>query len=208
MLSRTRVVYIEARDGVRSLVAQSLAGRADLAVVGVVATVVEALRLVHESGADVLLLDLELLDGAASDALAAERSNVPTHVVVLAHGDGPHAVPRGATSCISKRLPLTQLADAIRSLDEEARHASRLPTARPASPDESPRWRSGSAGLTALERAVLVGLARGLPERDVAEFVGVSRKTVASERARLARKLGCAADELPHVAVGREQRDA
>jgi DNA-binding NarL/FixJ family response regulator len=191
------------------LVAQSLADRADLAVVGVVATVVEGLRLVDESGADVLLLDLELLDGPASDALAAaERSNVPAHVVVLVHGDGPHVVPRGATSWISKRLPLTQLADAIRSLDEETRHASRLPTARPAPIDESRKWRSGSAGLTALERAVLVGLARGLPERDVAEFVGVSRKTVASERARLARKLGCAADELPHVAVGREQRDA
>ena len=117
-------------------------------------------------------------------------------VVLTMHGDPAHvrqALAAGATGYVVKASGVTEVLTAVRSAytgrlfvdpstaqDVVAELVARSPAAESAA-----RHR-----LSAREKQVLVHLARGYTNREIAEWLGVSVKTVETHRARLCRKLG------------------
>jgi len=135
--------------------------------------VVTDLQMPRESG-----LDLQ-------QALARSRNPLPV-VFLTSKGDIPtsvRAMRGGAEDFLTKRAPKAQLIDAVhRALargDREGRQRSR---------SDSLRARAGT--LSAREREVLGGIARGLLNKEIAAELGVAERTVKFHRSNLTAKLG------------------
>jgi DNA-binding NarL/FixJ family response regulator len=190
-----RVVVADDQTAVREGLAVLLDLLDDVTVVGTAADGAEAVRLVAEQGADVVLMDLRMpgTDGVAATArLHAEHPEVK--VVVLTtyaeEADILAALRAGALGYLTKDAGRVQIAQAIRAaaagqsvLDPQVQRrlvAAAVPGAPAPLPD----------GLTAREGEVLGLIAAGLSNREIAQRLYVSEVTVKSHINRLFAKTG------------------
>jgi len=144
---------------------------------------------------DVLLTDLEMpnLSGlAVAEALRKEHSK--TRVLILSAHANPTYVLRsaraGASGYVLKQAPPDELVRAIETVNAgqpffspEALHATLNQYVRGSGQEFHP------AGLTTREREVLVYIAEGLSNKEMAERLHISPRTVETYRERLMRKL-------------------
>jgi DNA-binding NarL/FixJ family response regulator len=191
-----RVVVADDQTAVREGLSVLLDLLDDVTVVGTAADGAEAVRLVGEHGADVVLMDLRMpgTDGVAATArLHTEHPEVK--VVVLTtyaeEADILAALRAGALGYLTKDAGRVQIAQAIRAaaagqsvLDPQVQQrlvAAAVPSSPPSSlPD----------GLTAREAEVLGLIAAGLSNREIATRLYVSEVTVKSHINRLFAKAG------------------
>ncbi len=191
-----RVVVADDQTAVREGLAVLLDLLDDVTVVGTAGDGAEAVRLVAEHGADVVLMDLRMpgVDGVAATArLHTEHPDVK--VVVLTtyaeEADILAALRAGALGYLTKDAGRVQIAQAIRAaaagqsvLDPQVQQrlvAAAVPSTAPeALPD----------GLTAREAEVLGLIADGLSNREIAQRLYVSEVTVKSHINRLFAKTG------------------
>jgi DNA-binding NarL/FixJ family response regulator len=194
-----RVVVADDQTAVREGLAVLLDLLDDVTVVGAAADGEEAVRLVAEHGADVVLMDLRMprCDGVA--ATARIRAEHPaTQVVVLTtyaeDADILAALRAGALGYLTKDAGRLQIAQAIRAaaagqsmLDPQVQQ--RLLAAAGAG---APATAGGALpdGLTAREAEVLRLIAGGLSNREIAAQLFVSEATVKSHINRLFAKAG------------------
>ncbi len=174
--SPVRIVIIDDHEIVREGLAGLLALEPDFAVVASLgdgrAAVAECARL----RPDLVLLDLRMPGMDGLEVLAALRARVPDcAVVMLSSHDGDDAIFRalqaGAAGYLLKKSRRAELAAAIR-------HAA-AGTLRP-SGEVAQRLaeRATTTPLTPREIEVLVQVARGARNRQVAEALGISEETV------------------------------
>lgn len=169
-----------------------------LSVVGEAGDVPEAVRLLTELRPDVALVDLAMPGGGGIGVLHAIREHrLPTRALVMTMFDTvPYlraALDAGATGYVTKKVPGSELVRAIRAVGAGG---TWIDVAVGADEAHRPAGRAGGAPL--VSREVLSGreqevfgfLARGHTNREVAEKLGVSVKTVEGYRARLMDKLG------------------
>jgi DNA-binding NarL/FixJ family response regulator len=193
-----RVVVADDQTAVREGLALLLDLLDDVTVVGSASDGDEAVRLVAERGADVVLMDLRMprCDGVTATArLRAEHPD--TRVVVLTtyaeDADILAALRAGALGYLTKDAGRTQIAAAVRAaaggqsvLDPQVQQ--RLLAAAgggaPPAPSVLPD------GLTAREGDVLRLIAAGLSNREIAGRLYVSEATVKSHINRLFAKTG------------------
>jgi two-component system response regulator DctR len=129
------------------------------------------------------------------DALAARASPLPV-IFLTGHGDVPLAVAalkKGAFDFVEKPFNDNQLVDlVIEALRrDEARRSERAAEEGVAARLEA---------LTAREREVMEGVLRGLPNKAIADGLGLAMRTVEVHRARLFEKMGVrSAVELAQV---------
>jgi len=129
------------------------------------------------------------------DALRAEGSPLPV-IFLTGHGDVPLAVAalkKGAFDFVEKPCNDNQLVDlVIEALRrDEARRSERAAEASVAARLEQ---------LTAREREVMEAVLRGLPNKAIADDLGLAVRTVEVHRARLFEKMGVrSAVELARV---------
>jgi two-component system response regulator DctR len=129
------------------------------------------------------------------DALKADGSPLPV-IFLTGHGDVPLAVAalkKGAFDFVEKPFNDNQLVDlVIEALRrDEARRSERAAEASVAARLEQ---------LTAREREVMAGVLRGLPNKAIADDLGLAVRTVEVHRARLFEKMGVrSAVELARV---------
>jgi DNA-binding NarL/FixJ family response regulator len=199
-----RVVVADDQTAVREGLVLLLDLLDDVEVVGAAADGEEAVRLVDEHGADVVLMDLRMprMDGVA--ATRRIRADHPaTQVVVLTtyaeDADILTALGAGALGYLTKDAGRAQIAHAIRAaaagqavLDSAVQQ--RLLAAASAASGSAPLSGSptGTAqdGLTPREVDVLRLIAEGLSNREIASRLYLSEATVKSHINRLFAKTG------------------
>lgn len=170
------------REGIRRV----LEGEPGVRVIGEAADGDEALALVEKLSPEVLVVDVAM-PGRTGIAVAAEltRRGNTTRVLVLSMHDGAEyqraAQHAGARGYLLKDSPPAVLRRAV--LDVH-RGMLLFPNGLSASDDASPLDR-----LTLREREVLIGIARGQTNKEIAASFSISPRTVETHRESLMHKL-------------------
>lgn len=149
---------------------------------------VEFLKLVRSAEHGCILLDVRMpgMDGLEVQAILAQRGISMPVIVLTGHGDvsiAVRAMRAGAVDFLEKPFEKAAL---LRAIDEGF---ARLDDAHVHSARSSEAVVM-TAGLTARERDVLEGLAKGYPNKTIAYDLGISARTVEVHRANLMVKLG------------------
>jgi two-component system, NarL family, response regulator NreC len=179
--------HVVVRAGVRTL----LGADSHFQVVAEAADVASALEVVTAHQPSVLLLDLNLPEGSALDALPAISGASPhTKIVVLTMQEGPAfataAFAAGASGYLLKEAAATELLVALRTVADGRRYLDpRLGAAM--ATDGSVR---GQQDLSEREREVVRLLALGRTNSQVASQLHFSERTIEASRAEIRRKLG------------------
>jgi DNA-binding NarL/FixJ family response regulator len=188
------------RQGVRALLTSAAD---DIEVVGEAATGREAIDQAELLQPDVVLLDIRMpvMDGVK----AAERLTEHFQVMMLTYSDDEPmvagAIRAGAHGyLVHGRFEPDELTRAVRDVAAGKRIVS--PSVAPvifdlvsrgeASPGGGPRPESGRDALTEREREVMGFISRGRSNRDIAEQLVISEKTVKNHIRAIYDKLGVA----------------
>ena len=195
----TRVVVADDQDLVRSGLQLVLEARG-CEVVGTAGNGREAVDVVLRTLPDVVLMDLRMpvMDGIAATRELTE-AGCPTRVLVLTTYDLDRyvydALAAGAAGFLLKATPPDRLVEGIRTVAAgEALLAPaltrRLIETYLRHPPPDPTGPAPLAALTDRERQVLVLVARGLSNDDIAAELVVAQATVKTHVNRLLAKLG------------------
>lgn len=149
---------------------------------------VELLKRHGELNGGCILLDIRMpgMDGLEVQQALRDKGVTLPVIIMTGHGDvglAVRAMKAGAIDFIEKPFEKATLLGAIEQGLNRLREAE---TGRKVAKDAVVRLR----GLTAREREVLDGLARGLPNKTIAYDLGISPRTVEIHRANLMAKLG------------------
>lgn len=185
-----RVVLADDHVVVRSGLRMLLDSEPGIEVVGEAGDVASALEAVERLRPDVLVLDLHMPDEPSLPAIPRLRER--TRVIVLTAQRDPsfagEALRLGAAGYVPKEAAESQLLEAIRTAAAGATYLEPRLGARLAA-DAAAAGRAVPE-LTERELDVLRLIARGHTNREMAERLFLSVRTVESHRARLQRKLG------------------
>jgi DNA-binding NarL/FixJ family response regulator len=193
MTSPIRVLVVDDHPVVRQGLRTFLDLQGDITVVGEAGDGDAAVAAAIEHVPDVILLDLRMPGSDGTAALRGLREcGVPSRVLVVTSFTDPGAVVpalrAGAAGYVSKDVDPPALAAAIRAV--HAGHVlmnadvARLLAAGDGAP--------AGAALTPRERDVLVEIARGRSNREIARALNVSEKTVKTHVSAIFTKLGVA----------------
>ncbi len=203
MSAAIRVVLVDDQELVRTGFRMVLGAQPDIEVVGEAGDGAAAVEVVRGVDADVVLMDVRMpgMDGVeATRRIRAEHPDGP-RVLILTTFDLDEyafaAIKAGAAGFLLKDVPPGDLINAIRTVHRGDavvapsttrrlldRFAAQLP------PDERLVRHDGPDRLTAREREVLLLVARGLSNAEVAERLGLAEATVKTHLGRVLAKLG------------------
>ena len=186
--------HLVVREGLRLL----LESDSGFEVAGEAADGAEAVRLAEKLSLDVILMDLRMpgMDGLeAMTRIRARRPDLPIVVLTTFNEDAlmAQAIEAGARGYLLKDATREALLDAVRAAargemllrpDVLARLLERTRAARAAPPPTAPM------SLSERERQVLEGVARGERNKEIAEVLGISERTVKAHLASAYNKLG------------------
>jgi DNA-binding NarL/FixJ family response regulator len=175
---------------VRWALREALAKVSDIEVVGDAGTAAETLEMIQKTRPDVLLLDLSLPDKSGFDVLndMRESDTAPLVVVLTWHTEPSYAaraIAAGAHGYVNKSVSPDDLLSAIRAVSRGEQVIPPGVEQILASGDGHP-----ASALTAREQQVMEMLARGLTNREIAEHLQISIKTVDTHRGHVLKKLG------------------
>ena len=179
-----RVAIAEEHAIVRWALSTALAGQPELEVVATTGSLRETLEALPQAQPDVLLLDATL-DGLAELRQLADGPLV----IVLGAEAAPHAAARaiagGAHGYVARSEAPEALLAGLRAVSRGERVVPPAAEALLAAGDFEP-----AAALTHRELQTMELLARGMTNREIAEFLQISTKTVDTHRAHVLKKLG------------------
>jgi two-component system, NarL family, nitrate/nitrite response regulator NarL len=195
MSTRIRVLLVDDHPVVRRGILACLAGCEHIAVVGEAADGMEGLSRAREQRPDVVLTDLDMPHMNGLVLAEALRRELPdTRVLVLSmHNDTEQVlrvIQSGARGFVLKE---SQPAELIQAIEAVARgNVFFSPDVARAAMNQVPRGSVPTTSipkLTPREREVLVGIAEGLSNREIAERLSLGVRTVETHRENLMAKL-------------------
>ena len=196
-----KIILVDDQELVRTGFRMVLEAQPDLAVVGEAADGLAAVELARRQPADVMIMDVRMprLDGVEATRRICAAAGGGPRVLMLTTFDLDEYVfaglLAGASGFLLKDVPPAGLLFAIRSVhagdsvvapSTTRRLIDRfVPLLTPAGPPPA-----GLAGLTEREREVLVQVAAGLSNAEIATRLFVSEATVKTHVGRILAKLG------------------
>jgi DNA-binding NarL/FixJ family response regulator len=198
-VSQLRIVIADDHEIVRQGFRTLLAQRPDWIVCGEAASGREVVELARQLKPDMVVMDLSLPELNGLEATRQIRKELPrTRVLVLTVGHSEQLIREvlaaGADGYVLKTDAATVLLTAVESLSRRQPFFT-LPVAELmvrgflASPPGAEHPPATLSALTARERQVLKLVAGGRSNKETAQALGVSVKTVETHRANLMRKL-------------------
>ena len=177
-----------------------LENEADMQVVNETGSGRQAVAQVIEDHCDVVLLDLSMPDIHGLDVLKYIKYASPDMKVIILsmHNDehyGIRSLKSGASGYLTKDCTVDELIAAIRTVYEGKIHISPRLTELLANTLHKDKGLSPDEILSDRELQVLIMLASGMRNKQVAETLGVSPKTVYTYRSRLLQKLNLESNE-------------
>jgi DNA-binding NarL/FixJ family response regulator len=204
-----RVLVADDHMIVRTGIRHVLESEPGFEVVGEAGNGAEALSLAAELLPDVVVLDISMPDGSGLELAARLRETGNSRVLILSmHNNTEYvleSIRAGAHGYLLKDTAATELRTAIRAVCEGESYfsppvASRLSAAVRGEREHGP---AGLEQLTAREREVLLGIAQGRTNKEIATELHISHRTVETHRESLMRKLQIrTVAELTRFALG------
>ncbi len=187
-----RVLIVSDRWLVRSGLRQMLEGSPEVNVVGEATEPGDAMTLMEKSAPSVVLVDFAMPLQDQLDATAALVGAAgPGRVLVLGgFGDRQHAqraIESGASGFLWKGAELTELLLAIKTLHAGTTYLS--PQLAPVVPTARTLHEDPLGSLSKRELEVLCFLAGGMTNREIAQQLGISVKTIDTHRGHVLKKL-------------------
>lgn len=198
MTAAIRVLVADDHSVVREGLRHVLTGAPGFEVVAEAATAAEALALAERHTPDVIVLDISMPGGSGLGIVEQLRRQQPNaRILMLSIHDQREyvveSVRAGAHGYIRKDSSPAELRAAITAVHREgawfgpsvARHLGAALRG-----EDDPAAEGGPPALTPREREVLIRVARGLTNKEIAGEFGISPRTVEAHRDSLMRKLG------------------
>jgi DNA-binding NarL/FixJ family response regulator len=205
-MSRIRVFLVDDQELVRAGFAMLIGSQPDLVVVGEAANGGEALERLAVTGCDVVVMDVRMprMDGVEATRRLFERSAGAAidgpRVIVLTTFDLDEyafaALRAGAAGFLLKDTPPVQLLAAIRTVHSGEAVIAPSTTKRliekfvDAVPESEAPTQARLSTLTQREREVLLEIARGLSNTEIATKFVLSEATVKTHVGRILSKTG------------------
>jgi DNA-binding NarL/FixJ family response regulator len=191
-----RVLVADDHMIVRTGIRHVLESEPGFEVVGEAANGSEAIALAAELQPDVVVLDISMPDESGLEIAArlGSGSTGPRVLILSMHNNAEYvleSVRAGAHGYLLKDTAATELRTAVRAVCRGESYfsppvASRLSAAVRGEHDSHP---AALEQLTGREREVLLGIARGRTNKEIAAELGISHRTVETHRESLMRKL-------------------
>ncbi|MBI2956342.1 MAG: response regulator transcription factor [Acidobacteria bacterium] len=192
-----RVLVVDDHAMFREGLCQLLAAEDDITVVGEARTGAECLGLVGKLKPDIVLLDLKMPDRNGLEVLSdLTRADAPAQVIILTasedESDYVEAVRRGARGIVPKAAATERLLEGIRKVSQgetwiDQRVAAEVMKAITETP--GPR-RGDKALLTPREHEIVLLVAQGFRNKEIADRLSISEQTVKNHLHNIFDKLG------------------
>lgn len=192
-----RVVLADDHTMFRQGLKEMLATDEGIEVVGEAENGAEAVELARETLPDVVILDVEMPVMGAREAMdRLLLLSPPPRIVVVTMHDDPRLVRellgRGASAYLVKSASLEELLTAVHAAAEspEDPHEENVVMVVPREVFEQTEKATEEGGLSARELEILLLLARGLSNRQIARTLSLAEATVKRHLANLYPKMG------------------
>ncbi len=192
MTAPIRVLIVDDHPMVAEGIRAILETYDDIDVVGTLGNGQEAIDRAADLAPDVILLDLNMpqVNGLSATEILLEH-NPATRILILSMHDSPEyistALRHGALGYVLKDVPVEEIREAIDRVMAGERYLCTGATA-----SLKPGTADGREPLTHREQTILLELAQGKSNKDVAAELDISVRTVETHRKNIKRKLGIA----------------
>jgi len=195
-----RIYLVDDHNVLRAGLRRLLEAEADMTVVGESADVVKAASEIGELQPDVVILDLSLTGMNGLEGLAVLKEKTPNSrfLILTMHNDEQYlrlALAQGALGYVIKQAANEELLSAIRVVNQggtylhPAHRGLLFENDLPASEKQAQGAAQPLARLSAREQEILVLVASGYTNRQAAEKLVLSEKTIETYKSRLMTKL-------------------
>lgn len=200
------VVIADDHELVRIGISQFLANQPNIEVLAAVANGLEALAAVAEHHPDIILMDLMMPEMDGVEATARLAASAPdTRVLVLTSFSDRErildAIDAGAVGYLLKDSEPDEL---LRGIEAVARGESPLSPKAAQTILTARKERQQSSELSPREREVLIELAQGLTNKQIAQRLGISEKTVKTHLVNVFQRIGV--EDRTQAALWAERR--
>jgi DNA-binding NarL/FixJ family response regulator len=190
-----RVAIVDDHALVRAGLRQFLSEHVDLRIVAECASAREAMDVVRQETADVILLDISMPGTSGVDALQAIKARAPDlAVLILSSFPEEHyattLLRQGASGYLAKDCDPEEIVKAIRTVALGRRYITAGVAERLAAGLASPTEKAPHELLSEREFQVFLRLAKGETISHMAEGMSLSVKTVSTYRTRVMEKMG------------------
>lgn len=197
-VKKTRVLVVDDHPLVRYALTQLLNKTDDLACCGEADGMATARAAVKALGPDFVLLDLSLGDGDGFELITEWKRALPAmKVVVISRHDevvyAERSLRAGADGFVTKEETPDEVLRCIRLVMDGRRYVSdkiALQVTKRLAESPQARGREGIEGLSDRELQVFRMLGEGRNNKEIAQQLGLSPKTVETYRDNIKRKLG------------------